>query len=459
MHGGNQIEITREEVELFERPGPRYTSYPTANEWKTPLEPSLISNALRSLKATDDISLYVHIPFCVRLCHFCACTKIIDPNRALGDKYLENLYQEITLVSRQLINEPQVTQLHLGGGTPTYYPAEKLSELVKLIRNRFKIADTAELSVEANPTVTTREHLEALSQAGFNRISFGVQDFDERVQQIINRDQSFEQTYDLCKTSRSLGFQSLNVDLIYGLPLQTPQTIKMTVDQINLLRPDRIALYSFAKVPWKQPFQRRFRDEDLPSGHEKISLYLLARLRLEALGYRSIGMDHFALPHDELFTAQSQKKLHRNFMGYTTQPSAHMIGLGMSGISMFKHLYAQNHKILTQYEAQIRNKHIPIERGILLTNEDQMRRDIIMELMCNFYLHFQSIEDRYGISFSERFAPELERLQDIEKRQLIRIYSDHIDVLPRGQILIRNIAMIFDGHLGSQEKNLFSSTI
>ncbi len=455
-----RIPISQKDIEAFEQPGPRYTSYPTVPVWKELTGDLQFREALKLHDPKHPLSLYIHLPFCVRLCHFCACTKIIDKDHKLGTHYLEALFKEIELVRNHLSAKAEIHQLHYGGGTPTYYGPNELSRLSEKLRQAFLIHEDAELSVEANPVVTTIEHLRALRDQGFWRISFGVQDFDSEVQRVINREQSFDQTRQLAEHARELGFKSLNLDLIYGLPLQTEATIESTIKQVQILRPDRIALYSFAKVPWRQPFQRRFRDEDLPTGLNKVNLYLKARELLEDAGYEAVGMDHFALPHDELFQARSEKRLHRNFMGYTTLPEAQMIGLGLSGISMFDEIYVQNDRNLQDYYRKLEAGLLPIERGHILNTEDRLRRSIIMDLMCNFELDFKSYEDRYQLRVPKFFEKEFVELDKLAQHGLLKLDESQIQILPRGQVLVRNIAMVFDQYLSeSEHQKLFSQTI
>lgn len=354
----------------------------------------------------------------------------------------------------------KVSQLHWGGGTPTFYQPADLTKLFESIASKIHFRDKAELSVEANPTITSREHLRTLRSLGFNRISFGVQDFDPKIQDVINRHQTFEQTIEVTSVARDLGFESVNVDLIYGLPLQTEQSIQSTIQALTKLRPDRIAFYSYANVPWKHPFQRRFKDEDLPTGLKKIQLYLLGREILLDAGYAAIGMDHFALPTDELFQARTAGKLHRNFMGYTTQQDAQLLGFGISAISMLDGLYWQNVKTLPDYYQQINSLRIPVERGLELSADDQVRRFVIMQLMCNFTLDFSELENRFGVKFKSYFLEPMKTLHAFEKMGLVKMQDEKLDILPRGQLLIRNIALEFDRYLENHDNSrLFSMTI
>lgn len=448
-------------VEEFERPGPRYTSYPTAPLWKNDILADDLEGALRtSIQKESSLSLYMHLPFCEKFCHFCACNKVIDPKREHAGQYQQAIQKELQILNGILRGNGIVDQMHWGGGTPTFYSPQELEEIFKTVEKNFKFSSRPEISVEVNPVVTTKEHLEMLSNLGFNRVSFGVQDFDLKVQDAINRHQTVEQTKELAHYSRQLNFESLNLDLIYGLPLQTIESISNTISHVLEMRPERIALYSYANVPWKYPFQRRFKDEDLPVGSQKISLYIAARKLLLDAGYDAIGMDHFALPQDELFQARDQKKLHRNFMGYTTRGDAQMISAGISSISMLDSFYAQNKKTLPSYYADIQNNRLPVERGLRLTQDDRIRRKVILDLMCNFEVDFASYHLLFDIDFRNYFKTELESLRLFEQKGLLQLQAQRLTVTSTGQLLVRNIAMVFDHYLDELSgKALFSKTI
>lgn len=453
--------ITPKIVEEFERPGPRYTSYPTIPFWDQSPSQESIKQAIREefLKGSN-FSLYFHLPFCEKLCHFCACFKVIDPRREHSAPYLQHLFKEVELASSDLGGPLKVSQMHWGGGTPTYYSAQDLESLFRGIDQYVEWQKEAEISLEANPVVTTNEQLERMRKLGFNRISFGVQDFDPKVQDVINRHQTYEQTAKLCQQARELGYKSVNVDLVYGLPLQTKDTIRSTIRSIIDLQPDRIAFYSYANVPWKHPFQRRFKDEDLPTGMSKIELYLLGRELLIDAGYFTVGMDHFALAHDELLQARDQNKLHRNFMGYTTQADAQLLGFGISAISMLNNLYWQNIKTLPEYYRRLTDSRLPVERGLQLNQDDKIRRYVIMQLMCNFALDFSELKKQFQIDFHSYFQTLIHELKMLETKDLLKLENNSLIVLPRGQLLIRNIALLFDAYLKNKEDyQLFSRTI
>lgn len=457
-NSGEKFEISEEDVLRYSQPGPRYTSYPTVPVWSDNFPPESLETALQAITAKDSVSIYMHIPFCEKLCHFCACNRIIDKAHSLEGEYVKAIREEIDLVASHLRAKAKVSQLHWGGGTPTFLSPAQISDIMIKVRERFEFASGAELSIEVNPVITSHDHVKVLRKEGFWRLSMGVQDFDPEVQDIINRHQTFEQTSDLMEWARADGFTSLNVDLIYGLPRQTQKRFEETLNKILKLRPDRLAVYSFAKVPWKQPFQRRFSDDDLPEGVDKVRLYLLARDILCSNGYEAIGMDHFALPNDELCTAARAKKLHRNFMGYTTQPDAELIGLGLTAISNVKNVYAQNAKTLPSYYDRVRNGKLASVVGCEMTKDDFIRRDVIHSLMCNFELSFETFKQKYRVDFKDYFRPEIEELKPLESDHMLAFESSGLKVIGRGQVLVRNIAMTFDAYLKDGERR-FSNTV
>ncbi len=448
-------------VEALERPGPRYTSYPTAPVWTQEVTSEEFKIALeREIQPSSALSLYVHLPFCEKLCHFCACHKIIDPRREHEQSYIDAIHAEVELYKTTVGQNGVLEQVHFGGGTPTFYSPADLEKLFSNIESKFKWASHPEISIEVNPVVTTHDHLNKLRSLGFNRLSLGVQDFEPHVQDIINRHQTFDQTSELVEHAKSLKFESINLDLVYGLPLQTNESIERTIELVIKIKPDRIALYSFANVPWKYPFQRRFSDRDIPEGIVKINLYKIARTRLLEAGYEPIGMDHFALPDDELFKARRNKKLHRNFMGYTTKENAQMVALGISAISMLGSTYVQNKKTLPSYYANLKEKKFPVERGIKLNRDDLIRRKVIMDLMCQFEVSFSDVTKIFEIDFRQYFRTEIDRLKFFETNDLLQLHDDKIVISKTGELLIRNIAMVFDRYLeGLPERFLFSKTI
>lgn len=455
-----KLDLSAEDVLRYSEPGPRYTSYPTHPVWNEKMGSQDLCDELASFTPETPLSIYIHLPFCEKLCHFCACHRIIDSSQAHHEAYLRDLEKEIGLLAKTLQKKGRIVQMHWGGGTPTFLSPQALDRLADLCHQTFFFEADAEISIEANPVVTRPEHLEVLEARGFNRLSLGVQDFNSEVQDLINRHQTFEQTKDLIDEARRLGFESINLDLVYGLPRQTPERFRSTLQQVIDLRPERLAVYSFAKVPWKHPFQRRFKDEDLPEGLDKVQLYLLARELLERAGYEAVGMDHFALPDDELCVAKKNKVLHRNFMGYTTKGEAQLLGLGVSAISGTQHLYTQNAKTLPAYHRGLEGDKFPVVLGHRLSEEDEIRRWVIRELMCNFEISYDRFEKLWKRSFLSHFSKALEEIKVFETEGLLNLNSKGIVVVGRGQVLVRNIVMHFDEYL-PQDKKLrqFSNTI
>lgn len=455
-------QLTAELLRKHDKPGPRYTSYPTAIEFRDEVGPDTYAAKLAQADAHagEPLSLYVHLPFCHERCTFCGCHVTITKRTERATDYLAWVYKEIDLVARHLSHRRQVAQFHLGGGTPTYHTPAELRQLHQTVIDRFEIAPGAEVAIEVDPRVTTHEHVDALRDMGFNRLSMGVQDFTPEVQAIINRYQGEEQTRDLFDYCRRQGFDSINVDLIYGLPLQTPATWGANLDAIIDMRPDRVAMYSFAFVPWKQGNQRLMTEEMMLPPEQKVELYLLGLEKFAAAGYRQIGMDHFALPEDELSRALEEHRLHRNFMGYTVKPATDAIAFGISGIGDLQGAYVQNLKEHDAYAAALRQGKLPVLRGVLLTPDDELRRHVIMQLMCNFRLDRRAVESRFGIDFDATFAGEIERLREPESHGFVRLTPDGVTVTPLGRVFIRNICMIFDRYRDADTgKPTFSRTI
>ena len=386
----------------------------------------------------------MHLPFCERRCLFCGCHVIVTRHKAAAAPYLELLKREIELVAARLPNRRRFAQLHLGGGTPTYYSPAQLTDLLRFLLRHFEPAPGAELALEADPRVTTAEHIDALADLGFNRISFGVQDLTPEVQQAIDRVQTLEQTAALVRRARARGFRGINVDLIYGLPLQTPGSFERTVDAVIGLGVDRAAVYSFAFVPWVRGHQKRIDESDLPDAGTKTALFAMARERFLAAGYEPIGMDHFARPDDELAKARREGRLRRNFQGYAVVPGDDVIGLGISAIGDVRGAYVQNEKKLSTYGEAIEAGRLPAVRGVARSADDELRREVIHELMCNFRVDVASVERRHGIVFGERFAEDLRLLADCERDGLVKIYGSWIEATPVGELFVRNLAMCFD---------------
>ncbi|NLC20315.1 MAG: oxygen-independent coproporphyrinogen III oxidase [Halomonadaceae bacterium] len=450
-------------VEKYDRPGPRYTSYPTAPQFHSAFaEDDYRAAAERSNRVAlpKPLSVYVHIPFCRSLCYYCACNKIITHNTERAAEYLDWLKQEIEVQGRLFDETRRMTQLHLGGGTPTYLSNAQLGDLMAALDAAFHFApvEEREFSLEVDPRTVTPAQIHELHELGFNRLSFGVQDFDPDVQKAVNREQSEEQVFALVQAARDAGFQSISVDLIYGLPLQTVASFDTTLDKIIALRPDRLATYSYAHLPELFKAQRLIRPEDMPPPERKIELLELTIRRLTAAGYVYIGMDHFALPEDELTLAKENGTLQRNFQGYSTHADCDMIGLGITSIGKVGDSYSQNVKETAQYQARLEAGRLPVMRGYRLNNDDRLRRDVINTLMCHGRLDFAEIESRHDIVFNEYFADALAQLDEMERDGLVAIQANGLEVLPAGRLMMRNMAMAFDAYLKPNEGR-FSRTV
>jgi oxygen-independent coproporphyrinogen III oxidase len=450
-------------VEKYDRPGPRYTSYPTAPQFHTAFaEDDYRAAAERSNRAASPkpLSVYVHIPFCKSLCYYCACNKIITHNTERAAEYLTWLKREIEIQGALFDDARRMTQLHLGGGTPTYLSNAQLGELMAALDDAFHFAAPAEreFSLEVDPRTVTPAQIHELHELGFNRLSFGVQDFDPDVQAAVNRIQSEEQVIELVQAAREAGFASVSVDLIYGLPLQTVDSFDVTLDKIITLRPDRIATYSYAHLPQLFKAQRLIRPEDMPPPERKMELLELTIRRLTEAGYVYIGMDHFALPEDELTLAKENGTLQRNFQGYSTHADCDMIGLGNTSIGKVGDSYSQNVKETAQYQARLEAGRLPVMRGYRLNDDDRLRRDVINALMCHGRVDFADIEARHGIDFRDTFADALAQLAEMQDDGLIAIRDGEIEVLPAGRLMMRNVAMAFDAYL-KPEENRYSRTV
>lgn len=444
----------------YNRPGPRYTSYPTAPQFSTEVTLNDWEDCIKQNNQDNQkhLSLYYHLPFCDTLCWFCGCTMLITRNPEKIDEYLKALFQEIDMYKSRLHPDRKVVQMHYGGGTPTYLSPNQLRILGKKIRDSFHFADEAEIGCEMDPRELTRDHIVALRETGFNRASIGVQDFNPTVQKAINRINPPDMLREVVGWIREEGFQSLNLDLIYGLPHQTRDSFMETLDIILELNPDRLAVFNYAHVPWMKPHQKLIKNEDLPLPDEKLAMLKLIIERLTSSGYIYIGMDHFAKEQDELTLAQKEKTLQRNFQGYSTKSEADIYALGMSSISQVDGIYAQNVKELPQYYERIRNGQLPYEKGAILSNDDAIRRQVIMRLMCDMELDYKHMSDILHISFMDYFEKDLEALEKFQKDGLITTYSGGFLVTERGRLFIRNIAMIFDAYL-DKSKSRFSRTV
>ena len=447
-------------LQKYDQPLPRYTSYPSATEFRTDFSECDFRQAIaRSNQRQTPLSLYCHIPFCQSACYFCGCNVIVSGNKNIAVPYLDYLTREIAQAAPLIDTSRPVTQLHWGGGTPNYFTIEQVERLWRTIASHFQIAPNAEISIEVNPRYVDREYITALRQIGFNRISFGIQDFNPKVQQAINRVQPEELLFNVMEWIRAAQFSSVNVDLIYGLPYQTLETFIETIHKTIQINPDRVAVFSFAYVPWLKPVQQNIPADALPSPQEKLNILEMTIARLTQNGFQFIGMDHFAKSTDELAIAQRNKTLHRNFQGYTTQPHTDLVAFGMTGINMLHDTYAQNYHSLNDYYKAIDAGQLPIEKGIHLTSEDILRRQIVSQLMCHFSLTKADIEAQYNLNFDAYFAQELSQLRQLEMDGLLRLERDRIDVTPAGRLLIRNIAATFDEYLRQKTQPVFSKAI
>ena len=444
--------ISPDLLQRFDVAGPRYTSYPTADRFVEAFGSDEYSAALAHRRSGAaamalPLSLYVHIPFCESLCYYCACNKIITKHHERAEPYLRYLSREIDLHTAQLGTGQPVSQLHLGGGTPTFFNDRQLAELMDMLRRNFTLAPGGEYSIEVDPRTVDAQRLSVLHGLGFNRLSFGVQDFDPEVQKAVHRIQPAEQVFALVEAARGIGFESINVDLIYGLPRQTPESFQRTLAQVNQLRPDRIALYAYAHLPERFKPQRRILQADLPAAAGKVSMLAASLDALMGAGYVYVGMDHFALPEDALAIAKRQGRLHRNFQGYSTQPDCDLIGLGVSAIGKVGATYSQNAKTLEEYCDYLDQGRLPVVRGLALSRDDVVRRAVIMALMCQGELQFESIELAHLIDFRSYFATELETLQTLQEQGLATVHSTGITVTEQGWFFIRAVAMVFDRYL------------
>ena len=436
----------------FDVSGPRYTSYPTADRFVEAFGASDYAQALAQRRAGPaalalPLSLYVHIPFCESLCYYCACNKIITKHHDRTGPYLRYLSREVDLHVQHLGSQQVVSQLHLGGGTPTFLSDDELGELMAMLQRNFSFVPGGEYSIEIDPRTIDATRLGTLKRLGFNRLSFGVQDFDPLVQKAVHRVQPAEQVFALVAAAREIGFDSINVDLIYGLPQQTPESFDRTLAQVVELRPDRIALYGYAHLPERFKPQRRINAGDLPQAGGKVAMLARSLAAFEQAGYVYIGMDHFALPEDALAVAKRQGRLHRNFQGYSTQPDADLIALGVSAIGKVGATYSQNAKDLIEYQDRLDHGQLPVVRGLAVTRDDLLRRAVIMSLMCQGRVQFESIELSHLIDFKSYFAGELGRLSAMQDDGLVELTDSAIEVTAMGWFFVRGVAMVFDKYL------------
>jgi oxygen-independent coproporphyrinogen-3 oxidase len=451
-------------IRRYDKPGPRYTSYPTAVQFDASFGEAQYRAAAarrRSEPSARPLSLYFHLPFCDTVCFYCACNKIVTKNRAHTIPYLESLHREIEMQAALVGRECTVEQLHWGGGTPTFISEHEMRALMAATRHHFRLRDDdrGEYSIEVDPREVREGTLPLLRELGFNRLSMGVQDFDAAVQKAVNRIQSEAQTLSVLNEARALGFRSINMDLIYGLPKQTVESFARTLDQIVAAGPDRLSVFNYAHLPELFKTQRQIDAAELPSAQAKLDILQLTIERLTRAGYIYIGMDHFAKPDDELAVAQRNGTLYRNFQGYSTHAECDLIAMGVTSIGMVENTYSQNEKTIDRYTQAIAAGRLPIARGIVLDADDRLRRQVISDLICHFRLDVRSIERRFAVDFADYFGPELTELSTMEQDGLLRIEPDMIEVQPAGKLLIRNVCMAFDKYLHRQQSVRYSKVI
>ena len=449
-------------IKRYDKAGPRYTSYPTALELHDGFtEAHYREEIVKSNALGGPLSLYFHIPFCDTVCFYCACNKIVTKNRQHAEPYLANLLKEMALQGGLFDSNRVVNQLHWGGGTPTFLNAQQMQQLMDATRQHFSLKedDTGEYSIEIDPRETNSETIKHLRSLGFNRISLGVQDFDPAVQKAVNRLQTEAQTFGVLEQARAEGFRSTNIDLIYGLPLQTVESFSKTLDRVLQVSPDRFSIFNYAHIPTRFKTQRQINDADMPNAKVKLDILQMVGQTLLAAGYVYIGMDHFAKPDDELAIAQREGKLYRNFQGYSTHSDCDLIGFGITSIGRVGDVYSQNVKDLESYDQLLSQDKLPVFKGVTLDEDDKCRAEIITQLICNFQLTFSQIERVYAISFDEYFRAEIEALKPMEEDGLLNLTEEGIEVLSAGRFLIRNICMVFDKYLAQKHQQQFSKVI
>ncbi|MDD4929433.1 MAG: oxygen-independent coproporphyrinogen III oxidase [Gallionella sp.] len=456
MLNNNQLVVDLELIRRLDKNGPRYTSYPTADRFVEAFNAETYSQWLLKREiggVSRPLSLYIHIPFCNTLCFYCACNKVITKDRSKSAEYVRYLVKEMAMQAKLLGAGQVVEQLHFGGGTPTFLSDEEIRQLMEAIRTNFKLIDDGEYSIEIDPRKVSVETIALLGAAGFNRISIGVQDFDEEVQRAVNRIQSEEETLQVIEAARANGFKSVSIDLIYGLPKQTLEGFGVTLDKVIAANPDRLSIYNYAHMPTIFKPQRRIHEDDLPEPQVKLDILSMAVNKLTGAGYVYIGMDHFAKPEDELAIAQRQGRLHRNFQGYSTHSDCDLVALGVSAIGKIGPTYSQNYRELADYYDALDRDQLPIMRGLELNADDLVRRAIIQGLMCHFELSKESLNIAYLIDFDSYFATEMNELREYEREGLLEISEQWISVTPKGRMLIRNICMVFDKYLRTRTEH------
>lgn len=457
-----ELIIDRGLIAKYDQSGPRYTSYPTAVQFSDAFNRERYAEIARaSNQSGKPLSLYFHIPFCDTICFYCACNKVATKDRSKGAEYLSRVFREIEMQGKLFDRSRKVEQLHWGGGTPTFISHQEMRDLMRVTGEHFSLLDddTGEYSIEIDPREATAETVKMLREIGFNRMSLGVQDFDERVQIAVNRIQTEAVTMAVLDAAKREGFRSVSIDLIYGLPLQTRQSFERTLDRIIQVGPDRLSVFNYAHLPSRFKPQRRIDEAQLPPAEEKLEILQMTGEKLAAAGYVYIGMDHFARPNDELAVAQRDGTLYRNFQGYSTHSNCDLVGMGMTSIGSVANCYAQNAREIDEYYQLIDSGVLPVVHGLELNRDDEIRRDVITRLICHFKLDFTVIEQRWGLNFAEYFAAELERLKPMQADGLLDMDGQGISVTPGGQLLIRNICMIFDVYMKQHSGQRFSKVI
>ena len=449
-------------IAKYDAAGPRYTSYPTAPHFHDAFSSEeYLRHASASNAKGNPLSLYFHIPFCDTVCFYCACNKIATKDRSMAAPYLQRLHREIALQGALFDRNRRVEQLHWGGGTPTFISHQEMRELMRVTGEHFTLCDddSGEYSIEIDPREATPEGVALLREIGFNRMSLGVQDFDPEVQRAVNRIQSEAQTREVLHAAKSEGFRSVSIDLIYGLPLQTVERFTRTLERVVATDPDRLSIFNYAHLPDRFKPQRRINENELPSPEEKLEILKMTFAYLQQAGYLYIGMDHFAKPDDELAQAQRDGTLYRNFQGYSTHADCDLIGLGVTSIGMVGPTYSQNQRTLDAYNQALDNGRLPLLRGLELSRDDLIRRDVITRIICHFTLDFRAIEARWEIDFARYFAHELQALQEMAQDRLLQLSNQQLEVLPRGRLLIRNVCMVFDLYLRQQQQQVRFSRV
>ncbi|RJG09725.1 oxygen-independent coproporphyrinogen III oxidase [Pseudomonas cavernicola] len=449
-------------IHRYDQTGPRYTSYPTALQFHSGVGPFELFNALNDSRRTlRPLSLYLHIPFCANICYYCACNKVITKDRSRSELYLDRLTHEIAILGPHLDRRQRIEQLHLGGGTPTFLNHDQLRRLMAALRQNFSLLDddSGDYGIELDPREADWSSMGLLRELGFNRVSVGVQDFDPAVQRAINRLQSLEQTRTIIEAARTLQFRSVNIDLIYGLPKQTPASFDRTVAEVISLQPDRLSVFNYAHLPQRFLPQRRINNSELPTAADKLAMLQQTIEQLTGAGYRYIGMDHFALADDELTCAQEDGRLQRNFQGYTTHGHCDLLGLGVSAISQIGELYSQNSSDLTQYQNNLEIGQLATQRGLHCSTDDRIRRTVIQHLICQFKLEFAVIESQFNLDFRAYFSAVWPQLQQMATDGLLDLTDSAIHIRPTGRLLVRSVCMLFDHYLAEQNSQHFSRVI